>query len=186
MSGPWNELLPTSAEICGKQYTIRSDYRAVLDILAVLHDPELDGQAQSEFALEIFYPDFDTMPPGHYDEALCTCLEFINGGEEKTPEKSPRLVDWEQDFQYIVAPINRVTGTEVRAIEYMHWWTFLAAYYEIGDCTFAQIVRIRDSLTRGKRLDKSDQEWYRKNRHLVDFKQKYTEQEDEALSRWLR
>lgn len=66
----------------------------------------------------------------------------------------------------------------------MHWWYFLAAYQQIGDCTFAQVVRIRDRLTRGKRLDKSDQEWYRKNRHLVDFKRKYTSADDELTKKW--
>ncbi len=69
-------------------------------------------------------------------------------------------------------------------MKYMHWWYFLAAYQQIGDCTFAQVVRIRDRLTRGKRLDKSDQEWYRKNRHLVDFKRKYTSADDELTKKW--
>ena len=68
----------------------------------------------------------------------------------------------------------------------MHWWTFLLAYYEIGDCTFAQIVRIRDLRARGKPLDKTDQDWYNRNRRLVDFKRKYTEQDEEKFSKWLR
>lgn len=93
-------------------------------------------------------------------------------------------MDWEQDFKYIVAPINRVTGTEIRSIEYMHWWTFIAAYYEIGDCTFAQIVRIRDKKARGKPLDKTEQDWYRKNRNLVDLKTKYTQEDEETLRLW--
>lgn len=69
-------------------------------------------------------------------------------------------------------------------IDYLHWWTFLAAYYEIGECTFAQIVHIRDKLSRGQRLDKTDQEWYRRNRELVDFKRKYTDAEDELMKQW--
>ena len=98
--------------------------------------------------------------------------------------KTPRLVDWEQDYGLMIAPINRVIGREIRAVEYMHWWTFLAAYQEIGDCTFAQVVRIRDYLSRGKKLDKADQEWYRKNRHLVDFKRKYTSADDALMKEW--
>ena len=67
----------------------------------------------------------------------------------------------------------------------MHWWTFIAAYYEIGgDCTFSQIVRIREKLAKGKTLDKSDREWYRSNRHLVDFKTEYTTQENELCKLW--
>lgn len=135
-------------------------------------------------ALTIFYPELDVIHRQHYEAAVERCLWFINGGGENAPRKAPKLVDWEQDFQYIVAPINRVMGREIRAAEYLHWWTFLAAYYEIGECTFAQIVHIRDKLSRGQRLDKADQEWYRRNRELVDFKRKYTDAEDELMKQW--
>lgn len=184
MFSPWRELLPTSVEVGGAEYVIRSDYRAALDICAALSDPELDGQERAVAALIIFYPDLSAIPPEHYQEAIDQCLRFINGGGEDAPRKALKLVDWEQDFQHIMAPINRVLGQEVRAVEYMHWWTFLAAFYEIGDCTFAQIVRIRDRLSRGKPLDKQDREWYQNNRHLVDFKRKYTSAEDEMAKSW--
>lgn len=184
MSSPWNELLPTRVKVGDAEYAIRSDYRAVLDICAALSDPELDGRERALVALAIFYPDLSAMPPEHYQKAIDLCLRFINCGSGGTPDKAPRLVDWEQDFQYIVAPINRVLGQEVRGAEYMHWWTFLAAFYEIGDCTFAQIVRVRDHLARGKALDKQDREWYRNNRQLVDFRRRYTSAEDEMAKFW--
>lgn len=184
MTEPWRNLLPESVEVCGAEYDIRSDYRAVLDICAALSDPELDGRDRSEVALNIFYPGFPEMPPEHYEEAVKRCLWFINGGTDEQPRKSPRLVDWEQDFPYIVAPVNRVTGQEIRSVPYMHWWTFLAAYQEIGDCTFAQIVRIRDHLARGQKMDKQDREWYRRNRHLVDFKRKYSDADNEFFEKW--
>lgn len=177
--------LPTSLDVCGVAYEIRSDYRAALDICAALSDPELENQDKALAALVILYPGFDDMPLEHYQEAVRKCFWFINGGSDETPgKKSPRLMDWEQDFQYIVAPINRVVGREIRAVEYMHWWTFLAAFYEIGDCTFAQIVRIRNLKAKGKKLDKADQEWYRQNRHLVDLKTKYTDAERDVLKQW--
>lgn len=185
MPTPWRELLPTSVDVGGAEYEIRSDYRAILDICTALSDPELDERERAAVALTIFYPGLDAMPQEHYEDALKQCLRFINGGCEETPGKAPRLVDWEQDFQYIVAPINRVTGQEVRAVEYMHWWTFLAAFYEIGECTFAQIVRVRDRLASGKPLDKTDRGWYQHNRQLVDFKRKYTSAEDEQIKRWV-
>ena len=119
------------------------------------------------------------------EEAIDRCMWFINGGDgpQKTG-KSPRLVDWEQDFTLIVGPVNRVLGREIRADVPLHWFTFLAAYGEVGDCTFAQVVRIRDHLARGKKLDKSDREWYNHNRHLVDFQRKYTSEDDELVKEW--
>ena len=180
--------LPTSVEIAGEEYPIRSDYRAVLDICTALSDPELTAQEKSIVALGIFYGEevFQKLPANHYEEALRRCIWFIEGGttDESSTRKRPKLMDWEQDFQYIVAPVNRVIGTEIRSVKYLHWWSFLSAYYEIGDCVFAQIVRIRSLKARGKPLDKADREWYQQNRKLVDLKTTYTEQENELLKQW--
>lgn len=179
-----NWSLPESVEVQGVTYPIRTDFRCILDIMTDLSNPEADGQERAMAVLIGLYPDFDDMPPEHWEDAIGEGMRFINCDSEEAPHKAPRLVDWEQDYSLIIAPINRVTGGEVRAVKYMHWWTFLAAYAEIGDCTFAQVVRIRDHKARGKPLDKSDQEWYRKNRHLVDFKRKYTEAEDAEAKKW--
>lgn len=178
-----NWSLPESVTIQEEEYPIRTDYRCILDILTDLSDPEADGQGRALALLIGLYPDFDDMPPEHWQDAIREGLRFINCDAEDAPHKAPRLVDWEQDYGLMIAPINRVVGGEVRSVEYMHWWTFLAAYQEIGDCTFAQVVRIRDHLARGK-MDKSDWEWYRKNRHLVDFKRKYTSADEALMKEW--
>ena len=179
-----NWSLPESVEVHGVTYPIRTDYRCILDILTDLSNPEADGQDRALAVLVGLYPDFDDMPPDHWEDAISEGLRFINCDSGDATHKSPRLVDWEQDYSLIIAPINRVIGGEVRSVEYMHWYTFLAAYQEIGDCTFAQVVRIRDHLARGKNLDKSDREWYRKNQHLVGFKRKYTSADDELMKEW--
>lgn len=176
--------LPDSVEIAGVQYRIRTDYRCILDILSDLANPDADGQERAYIVLTGLYFDFEEMPPEHYEEAVQEGMRFINCGEEESTQKGPRLVDWEQDYNLIIAPINRVLCQEVRAVEYMHWWTWLAAYREIGDCLFAQIVRIRERKSRGEPLDKQDQEFYSRNRHLVDFKRKYSEAEDEEAKKW--
>lgn len=184
MGGPWNELLPTSVEVYGTDYEIRSDYRAILDICSALDDPELEQQDKAAVALDIFYLSIEEMPPECYQEALDKCFWFIRGGNDETARKAPKLMDWKQDFSLIVAPINRVTGKEIRSLDYMHWWTFLAAYYEIGDCLFAQVVRIRELKSRGKTLDKADREFYNKNRDIIDLRTTYTGAEKETLGAW--
>lgn len=177
--------LPTSLEIGGKEYEIRSDYRAALDICVALSDPDLEDGEKAIVALTILYPAFEDMPSTDYKEALDRLFWFINSGEEDDGKKAPKLMDWEQDFKLLVAPVNRVIGREVRTIEYLHWWTFLSAYMEIGgDCTFAQVVSIRDKQARHKTLDKSEKEWLRRNRGLVEFKRKYTEAEESLLKEW--
>lgn len=186
--------LPTYLTIDGTKYAIRYDYRAVLDICIAMSDPELSDEERLLAALTIFYPEINDMPVESYGCAIKECMWFINGGEYDDPrKKSPRLVDWEQDFALICAPINRVVGKEIRSIPYdaetnsggFHWWSFLSAYYEIGgDCTFAQVVGIRSKLSRNQKLDKSEKEWLRRNRKLVDFKTKYTETDESLIKQW--
>ena len=177
--------LPTSVNVNGTEYEIRSDYRAVLDILTALVDSELDEQDKAEASLRIFYPDFEEMPSSDYQEALNKCFRFIDRGEERKEKKrEPVLMSWEQDFNMIIAPVNRIAGCEVRALEYLHWWSFLSFYQEIGDCLFAQVVRIRDKKAHGKPLDKQEREFYRKNRDMIDLKVTYTEAEKDVLAAW--
>jgi hypothetical protein len=178
--------LPTSVEINGQEYEVRSDFRVILDILEAINDVELDDQERAAVVLDIFYPGFEDMPSDNYEEAIAKCMWFINCGQENDAVKKPKkLVDWQQDFSVIVAPVNRVMGKEVRSMKYLHWWTFIGAYQEIGDCLFAQIVGIRQKLANGKSLDKSEREFYRNNRKLVDLKQRYTEWETDKIREWV-
>lgn len=186
-----NYGLPTSVEIDGVDYAIRYDFRAILDIFEALNDPDLEQWERILAALQIFYIGFDQLTD--YNTAAVECFKFINGGnEDDTKKKSPKLMDWEQDFPYIVAPVNRIIGKEIRSIPYdektntggLHWWTFLSAYTEIGECFFAQVVRIRDLKARGKTLDKSDREFYRRNRDVIDIKTRYSDAENDILSAW--
>lgn len=178
--------LPKSLTVSGAEYTIRSDFREILDIIEILNDEEMTESERAYVTLLFFYPDFENIPPEDYQEAIEQCFWFINGGksEAERDKNPPRLMDWQQDFPYIIAPVNRVIGHEIRADAYLHWWTFLAAYMEIGECTFAQIVHIREAKNRGKKLDASDKEWYLRNREIVDLKTKYTTAEEELLKKW--
>ena len=169
----------------GTAYPIRWDYRPILDICTALSDPELSEEERAYNALDIFYPSLEDIPQNRLQEAIERCIWFIDCGDVQTDRRrQPRLMDWEQDFPIVAAPVNRVLGREIRSAEPLHWWSFIGAYQEIGECTFAQVVRIRDHLARGKKLDTADMEWYRRNRHLVEFKNKYTNEDDETLKRW--
>lgn len=177
--------LPVSVEVGGIEREIRWDYRPILDIMAALNDMELDDIERAISVLGIFYSDLDSIPAEDYGEAVERCMWFINcGNEVDNRRKTPKLMDWEQDFQHIVSPVNRVIGREIRGAEKLHWWSFISAYYEIGDCYFAQIVRIRNKKAKGKKLDKFDQAFYRENKSAVDIKTRYTEAENELLKQW--
>ena len=178
--------LPKTLKIGGKEYDIRTDYRPILDIMVALSDAELDDLEKALVTLRILYPDWQSIPQEDYQEAVEKAYWFINGGKEDKPKKSPKLMDWEQDFDYYIAPINRIAGQDLRGVQYVHWWTFLSYYYEIGECVFSTIVSIRSKKKKGKKLEKWEQDWYRDNKDIVDIKVKYTEAEEDLVAKWTK
>lgn len=178
--------LPTFATIGGHDYDIRSDYRAILDVMQVMADDELTDGERLTTALAVFFVSSESIPTKDLQAAVDYMYWFVGGGESRTSKKHrPRVMDWQQDFPLIVAPVNHVLGYEVRACEYLHWWSFLAAYQEIGDCLFAQVVSIRKKQHRGKKLDKSEREFLRDNYEMVTLAKKETAQEKEILDEWM-
>lgn len=182
--------LPKSVEIDGIEYEIRSDYRAILDICVALSDNDLDDEGRAIVALNIFYPKLEEMDPRNYQKALEKCCDFIalnQRSDGKTgKKKNPKLIDWDQDFFLMISPINKVAGCEIRALEYLHWWTFIGYYNEIdGECTFSHVVKIRDSLAKGRKLSDSDRKWYQNNHEIVDFKNKYSSNETDLIEEWI-
>lgn len=183
--------LPKTAEIDGVQQGIRYDFRVILEIITMLQDPDLSGEEKTQCLLEMFYLD----PEGIRDQraAVEACFSFIDANSERQKKPRPKLTDWNQDFEYIIAPVNRVLGYESRAVAYdpeantggVHWWTFLAAYMEIGsDCLYSQIVSIRDKRQRRKKLEKYEKEWLKRNADIVNLKTNYTESENKLFEEW--
>lgn len=178
--------LPETAEIGGETYAIRTDYRDILELLCVLESPEIHDWERGTAALAVLFPDFESMPRALLGEAVSFMKWFVAGGDAKAKAPKAKLADWEQDFQLIVAPVNRVLGFDVRGAEFVHWWTFLAAYREIGDCLFAQVVSIRNKKRKGKKLEKWEAAFYADNRDLVDFARQETEEDAEVFDVWLK
>ncbi len=174
--------LPTSLNIGGSEYAIRTDYRVILELIEVLNDPDFSDTDKAQATIETIIEDWESVTD--YAEALKQCFWFIDMGQANG-KKTARLVDWQKDFPYIIAPVNRVLGFESRAVEYLHWWTFMGAYMEIGgECAFAQIVNIRAKLSKGKKLEKYEREWLRQNREIINLPQKYTAEDEEILKKW--
>ena len=176
MASAWE--FPTSLNIGGTDYEIRTDYRAVLDLLTALNDeeltdadPQIEAYMKSRVILEIMFPQCDDIPEEYTQEALDKVIEFIDMGITEDSKK-PKTMDWEQDAPILIPAINKVLNTEIRAQKHIHWWTFLGAYMEIGESLFSNIVHIRQKKAKGKKLDKWEQDFYKENKSLIDFKQK--------------
>lgn len=170
---PWS--LPEALELEGERYAIHPDFRDILQLMEVLERPDLPQEGRLYVALRLFYPEFAAMPRRLHPAAAKALMLFLAGGrEEAEGPAGPKLLDWQQDAELILSDINRVAGQEVRALPFVHWWTFLAWFGAIGEGRLSAVVGIRRKLARGQRLEDWEQEYYRENRDRIQLRQPET------------
>lgn len=186
MASAWE--FPTSLNVGGIDYEIRTDYRAVLDLFAALSDSECFGDTEEETkiihtgqVIEIMFPKWMDIPVEKIPEAVEKVYQFINMEMPETKENE-KVVDWVQDSIIIIPAVNKVLNYEIRSQEYVHWWTFLGAYMEIGESLFSTVIHIREKLIKGQKLDKWEQKFYKENKSLIDFKEKKAQRSEEEKS----
>ena len=178
MSSLWE--LPRHRQLGGRDYDLRTDFRNVLKIFRVLEDPGLPEVLRWRIAVGLFYE--QKIPREDLQEAMEYMAFFLRGGcDEGKP--GPKLLDWEWDADAIIAGVNQAAGQEVRALDHVHWWTFLSWFHAIGQGQLSTIVSIRDKLRRGKKLDSWEKEFYRENRQRIDLKPKLSPEELEEKER---
>ncbi len=179
--------LPEALTVGSKDYSIRTDYRNVLQVFEAFQDPELSQEEKWIVAIYLLFEDFTcaddvlqvTQAEFDLSQAMKQISRFVSAGQ---PEKS--IVDlpvysWSQDEQMIFSAVNKVAGKETRELEYLHWWTFLGYFNEVGEGTFSYIVGIRHKLNNGKKLEKHEKEFLSHNKELVLMKKPKTKEEQE-------
>lgn len=187
--------LPSSIFINGQEFSIRErgDFRMVLDCFETLNDLELPKQMRVLTTLLIFYEDFNSFEDiqkhsNDVEELVEKMMLFFNL-DQKDSEKSVnyKLIDWQQDAPMICSAINKVAGKEIRAEEYIHWWTFLGYYMAIGESALSTVVGIRNKIVKGKKLEKHEQEFKRENPQYFVWNSKSIEEQELdklALEMW--
>jgi hypothetical protein len=172
--------LPKELNVNGIDRAIRSDFRVALLIFQAFNDPELSEQEKAWVMLDCLYEDLENIPPEDYQPAHEMAVRFLDGGIQEDDTKyrsSKKVLDWEQDEQMIFSAVNKVAGKETRAVEYIHWWTFLGYFNEIGEGLLSTVISIRQKKNKGKKLEKYEQEFYRENKTLIDIKTRLTKEE---------
>ena len=181
--------LPESLTVGGKEYEINTDFRIALLIMEALNDEELsDIEKATVILMNLFC---DEVEPEHYEEALKQASIFLDGGvnynnedDNETGNNKPKekpVIDWVKDARFIFSAVNKVAGCEVRALPNLHWHTFLGYLSEMDECMLSTIINIRRKKNAGKKLDKTEQEFYKKNKDIIDIKPKLTREEKEQM-----
>lgn len=174
-------VLPTTLEVNGIDYKILSDYRVALLIFQAFNDPELTEYEKLCVCLECLY---EEVPEDNSQEALEKAMWFLDGGDIPKSEKVPKkIMDWEQDESIIFPALNKVAGYETRSVEYLHWWSFLGLFNEVGEGLYSQVMNIRNKKAKNKKLEKWEREFYNEHKNLIDLKRKYSAEEQEEMER---
>lgn len=173
--------LPQSLQVGGRDYGICADFREILEIFGYFQDESLPDFVRWEIALGLFYQ--EEIPQCHKQEAMEKLSLFLTGGRQEKP--GPKLLDWQRDASVIVADVNKVAGTEIRALPFVHWWTFLGWFNALGEGQLSAIVSIRSKLSRGKKLEDHEREFYRENKDRIDLPKQYTAREQAERQRLL-
>lgn len=180
--------LPTSLNIFGSEYAIRTDFRDIINVLIAMNDPDLDMQSKVYVLLKIIFINFEEIRPEHMEEAYKAACEFIDCGQKVDNKSTNRLIDWEQDARIIIPAVNGVAHGEIRSLPYLHWWTFFGYFMEIRESLFSSVLNIRLKKAKHKKLEKWEKDFYRENKDIIDFKNRDSEEiraEKENLLNWL-
>ena len=187
--------LQTTVEVAGREFHITNngDFRMVLDCFSALGDEQLSEDYRVLASLLIFYNEFDDMADlmeyqDYLEPLVKEMYKFFNCGSESNPGAvaDRPLIDWEGDSQMISSAVNNVANKEIRAVEYMHWWTFMGYYMSVGESVLATVVGIREKVVHGKKLEKHEQEFRKKNPEYFIWKSStVSEREADALIREL-
>ena len=173
-------MLPQTLNINGRAYKIRSDYRDILQIIAAFGDKELSDEEKAYVCLKRLFIAMESIPKSDYQDAYEAAVTFIECHiSDRKP--SPKVVNWEKDEQLIFPAINKVSGMEVRAVPYMHWWTFLGYFQSIDrEDIWGFILTIRQKRAKGKKLEKYEKDFLNANRDIceVEFREEKVTTED--------
>jgi Bacteriophage Gp15 protein. len=166
----------------------------VLDCFSALNDIELDETERTLAVLIIFYENFESIDDiiKVENEVISKLIDgffdFIRCGNENkvTANTNYITLDWEGDAQMICSAVNKVAGTEIRALPYLHWWTFMGYFAAVGESTLSTVVAIRLKILKGKKLEKHEQEFRRENPQYFEWNHSsIQDREDDELMRQL-
>ena len=160
-------FLPEELEVGEQLVPINADFRNILRIFEAYNDPELTDQEKVYVSLKLLYT--GPLPYYYTQEAYKKAVWFMSGGDTIPMSKpeAAKTIDWKQDEGILMPAISKTLGLpDVRSIPYLHWWSFLGAFGEIGEGLFSTVIELRQKKAKGKKLSKAEAEFWQKNKDL--------------------
>ncbi len=160
--------LPKTLNVCGKSYKIRTDYRNILRVFEAFADDNLNETDKMLVCLRRLYVDFKGLPRDSFKEAYAQARWFIACGKMDEKQAPVRTFNWVKDEPILFPAVNKAAGMEVRAVPYLHWWTFMGYFESIdSESLFGTVLYLRQKRAKGKKLEKHEREFVNNNKALM-------------------
>lgn len=176
--------LPVTLNVKGRDFAINADFRPCLNIMRMFERNDLTDREKIECMVGILY--VDEIPDELLPDAAQEAVWFLNLGDDvqgKGNRGVGRLFSWEQDLKFIISAVDKSAGFSIRSREFYHFWEFMSAFFESGECVFNTLVHQRKLKKTGKQT-KADREWWAENRDIAELKIELTYEEQEILDRF--
>lgn len=161
---------PNQAEVNGKRYEIRTNFRISILFELMMQDNSLTERSKVQKSLELYYP----VIPDDLNAAVDTLLWFYRCGKEETilqkrmaaRRGKKQLYSFEHDSGLIYAAFLQVYKIDLQNIDYMHWWRFRFLFNSLPkDCEFVRAMEYR-GVDINDRMSDDQKEFYRKMKRL--------------------
>lgn len=111
-----------------------------------IEDPSLARVEKNLILYNNLYKD----RPTDIQQALEMGIWFLNLGKEMDSD-GVRVFSWQKDADLIYSAYQQTHGIDLEAIEFMHWWKFMALFMDLGsDTVFCNLVSLRKRVKTGK------------------------------------
>lgn len=161
---------PDQAEVNGRRYEIRTNFRISILFELMMQDDSLDPKAKARKGLELYYP----VVPDDVSAAVDTLLWFYRCGRDETTQQKRmaarrgknQIYSFEHDAGLIYAAFLLAYNIDLQDIRYMHWWRFRFLFNSLPrDCEFVRAMEYR-SIDISDSMSKEQKDFYKKMKRL--------------------
>lgn len=121
---------------------ISADFRNMIQVDLILHDPDSSDVEKTIAALYQLYPEI----PADIHKAIAG-LEwfFLRGetgadGDKKAKKAEKKAFDFNQDANLIYSAFYATYSISLTTVDYLHWWEFMALFEGLPETTLMQRV----------------------------------------------
>lgn len=183
------EFLPTSVDVAGDFYAIKTDFRDILRYDELIRSQN-DGNTILKAVGMLLGDDILQKPDINPEEVLDAIGWFVQRGDSGQKNTLPRAtlglnnatpMDFETDAALIYTAFLQTYKIDLYDIPYLHWWKFNWMLEDIpSECRLSKVIEYRTIDVKNKNLSKEQKKVYSALQRYFKVQEKRTE-EDEAI-----